>query len=158
VCGKLQARAAFEITVAPHLAGVRAGAASSAHCSNSRTKIVFRGRKCATSWLVFASPENAVVLVVDEKSQIQALERTQPMLPIGWATSKGVTHELLAGMGPRPCLPRCIRPGATCSRRCRQRHRHQEYLDFLRQIDQNVPPDLEVHVIVDNYATHKHRA
>ena len=40
--------------------------------------------------------------------------------------------------------------------RCRQRHRHQEYLDFLRQIDQNVPPDLEVHVIVDNYATHKH--
>jgi putative transposase len=40
--------------------------------------------------------------------------------------------------------------------RCRQRHRHQEYLDFLRQIDNNVPPDLDVHVIVDNYATHKH--
>src|SRR6266699_4864219 len=59
-------------------------------------------------------------------------------------------------MEPRPCLPRWTPPRARCFTRCRQRHRHQEYLDFLRQIDNNVPPDLDVHVIVDNYATHKH--
>src|ERR1019366_7605828 len=76
-------------------------------------------------------PEHAVVLCVDEKSQIQALERTQPMLPMGIGYVEGVTHDY-------------------------QRHGHQEYLDFLRQIEKNVPVELDVHVIVDNYATHKH--
>ena len=59
-------------------------------------------------------------------------------------------------MGPRPCLRRWIRSRVRYSHSVGDCHRHQEYLDFLRQIDKNVPPDLDVHVIVDNYATHKH--
>ena len=100
-------------------------------------------------------PENAVVLCVDEKSQIQALERTQPMLPIGLGYVEGVTHDYRRH-GTTTLFAALDTAKGTVLTRCRQRHRHQEYLDFLRQIDDNVPPDLDVHVIVDNYATHKH--
>jgi len=100
-------------------------------------------------------PENAVVLCVDEKSQIQALERTQPMLPIGLGYVEGVTHDYRRP-GTTTLFAALDTAKGTVLTRCRQRHRHQEYLDFLRQIDNNVPPDLDVHVIVDNYATHKH--
>src|ERR1700757_2306152 len=100
-------------------------------------------------------PENAVVLCVDEKSQIQALERTQPMLPIGLGYVEGVTHDYRRH-GTTTLFAALDTAKGTVLTRCRQRHRHQEYLDFLRQIDNNVPPDLDVHVIVDNYATHKH--
>jgi putative transposase len=102
-------------------------------------------------------PENAVVLCVDEKSQIQALERTQPMLPIGLGYVEGVTHDYRRH-GTTTLFAALDTAKGTVLARCRQRHRHQEYLDFLRQIDHNVPPDLDVHVIVDNYATHKHPA
>src|SRR5713226_7953626 len=97
-------------------------------------------------------PENAVVLCVDEKSQIQALERTQPMLPIGLGYVEGVTHDYRRH-GTTTLFAALDTAKGTVLTRCRQRHRHQEYLDFLRQIDQNVPPDLGVHVIVDNYAS-----
>lgn len=100
-------------------------------------------------------PENAVVLCVDEKSQIQALERTQPMLPIGLGYLEGVTHDYQRH-GTTTLFAALDTAKGTVLTQCRQRHRHQEYLDFLRQIDKNVPADLEVHVIVDNYATHKH--
>ena len=100
-------------------------------------------------------PENAVVLCVDEKSQIQALERTQPMLPIGLGYVEGVTHDYRRH-GTTTLFAALDTANGTVLTQCRQRHRHQEYLDFLRQIDRNVPPDLDVHVIVDNYATHKH--
>src|SRR5258708_35326924 len=100
-------------------------------------------------------PENAVVLCVDEKSQIQALERTQPMLPIGLGYVEGVTHDYRRH-GTTTLFAALDTAKGTVLTQCRQRHRHQEYLDFLRQIDNNVPPDLDVHVIVDNYATHKH--
>ena len=100
-------------------------------------------------------PENAVVLCVDEKSQIQALERTQPMLPIGLGYVEGVTHDYRPH-GTTTLFAALDTANGTVLTQCRQRHRHQEYLDFLRQIDRNVPPDLDVHVIVDNYATHKH--
>src|ERR1700675_2790606 len=100
-------------------------------------------------------PENAVVLCVDEKSGIQALERTQPMLPLGLGYVEGVTHDYRRH-GTTTLFAALDTAKGTVLTRCRQRHRHQEYLDFLRQIDRNVPPDLDVHVIVDNYATHKH--
>jgi len=100
-------------------------------------------------------PENAVVLCVDEKSQIQALERTQPMLPIGLGYLEGVTHDYRRH-GTTTLFAALDTAKGTVLTQCRKRHRHQEYLDFLRQIDKNVPVDLEVHVIVDNYATHKH--
>jgi putative transposase len=100
-------------------------------------------------------PDKALVLCVDEKSQIQALERTQPMLPIGLGYVEGVTHDYRRH-GTTTLFAALDTAKGTVLTRCRQRHRHQEYLDFLRQIDNNVPPDLDVHVIVDNYATHKH--
>jgi putative transposase len=100
-------------------------------------------------------PENAVVLCVDEKSQIQALERTQPMLPMGLGYVEGVTHDYRRH-GTTTLFVALDTAKGTVIGRCRRRHRHQEYLDFLRQIEQNVPAKLDVHIIVDNYATHKH--
>jgi len=100
-------------------------------------------------------PENAVVLCVDEKSQIQALERTQPMLPMGLGYVEGVTHDYRRH-GTTTLFAALDTAKGTVITQCRQRHRHQEYLDFLRQIEKNVPAALDVHVIVDNYGTHKH--
>src|SRR3990172_3321022 len=100
-------------------------------------------------------PENAVVLCVDEKSQIQALERTQPMLPMGIGYVEGVTHDYRRH-GTTTLFAALDTAKGTVIAQCRQRHLHQEYLGFLRQIEKNVPAELDVHVIVDNYATHKH--
>jgi putative transposase len=100
-------------------------------------------------------PDNAVVLCVDEKSQIQALERSQPMLPIGLGYVEGVTHDYLRH-GTTTLLAALDTAQGTVLMQCRKRHRHQEYLDFLRGIDKNMPATLDVHIIVDNYATHKH--
>jgi len=100
-------------------------------------------------------PENAVVLCVDEKSQIQALERTQPMLPLGLGYVEGVTHDYRRH-GTTTLFAALDTAKGKVITQCRQRHRHQEYLDFLRQIEENVPDQLDVHIVVDNYATHKH--
>jgi putative transposase len=100
-------------------------------------------------------PENAVVLCVDEKSQIQALERTQPMLPMGLGYVEGVTHDYRR-QGTTTLFAALDTAKGTVLTQCRKRHRHQEYLDFLRQIEKNVPLELDVHVIVDNYGPHKH--
>lgn len=100
-------------------------------------------------------PQNAVVLCVDEKSQIQALERTQPMLPMGLGYLEGVTHDYRRH-GTTTLFAALDTATGTVLSQCRSRQRHQEYLDFLRHIDQNVPAELDIHVIVDNYATHKH--
>src|SRR6202050_3483066 len=99
-------------------------------------------------------PDKALVLCVDEKSQIQALERTQPVLPMGLGYVEGVTHDYYRH-GTTTLFAALDTATGTVLTQCRQRHRHQEYLDFLRQIDNNVPSDLDVHVIVDNYGTHK---
>jgi len=100
-------------------------------------------------------PENAVVLCVDEKSQIQALERTQPVLRMGLGYVEGVTHDYRRH-GTTTLFAALDTATGTVISQCRRRHRHQEYVDFLREIEKNVPPELDVHVIVDNYATHKH--
>ena len=100
-------------------------------------------------------PENAVVLCVDEKSQIQALERTQPMLPMGLGYVEGVTHDYRRHGTTTLFAALDTATGRVLSR-CRRCHRHQEYLDFLRQIEANVPAKLDAHILVDNYATHKH--
>jgi transposase len=100
-------------------------------------------------------PEHALVLCVDEKSQIQALDRTQPSLPIYPGRCGTLTHdykrhgtttlfaalEVVEGLVIAECMPR---------------HRHQEWLRFLKLIDASTPPDVDLHLIVDNYATHKH--
>jgi len=100
-------------------------------------------------------PENAVVLCVDEKSQIQALERTQLLLPMGLGYVEGVTHDCRRHETTTLFAALNTATGKVLSC-CRHRHRHQEYLDFLSAIERNVPEKLDVHIIVDNYATHKH--
>jgi len=100
-------------------------------------------------------PDNAMVLCVDEKSQIQALDRTQPMLPMGLGYVEGVTHDYVRHGTTTLFAALDIATGQvlTC---CKNRHRHQEYLQFLKQVDANVPPELGIHLVVDNYSTHKH--
>ena len=100
-------------------------------------------------------PENAVVLCVDEKTQIQALERTQPMLPMGLGYVEGVTHDYIRHGTTTLFAALDVATGAVIAE-CKPRHRHQEFLSFLRRIDKEVPKDLELHLVVDNYCTHKH--
>ena len=100
-------------------------------------------------------PQKAVVLCVDEKSQIQALDRTQPMLPMGLGYVEGVTHDYERHGTTTLFAALDIANGRVLTK-CTHRHRHQEYLNFLKRVDENVPRKLDVHVIVDNYATHKH--
>lgn len=100
-------------------------------------------------------PDKAIVLCVDEKSQIQALDRTQPVLPMGLGYVEGVTHDYVRHGTTTLFAALDITTGQVLTQ-CRKRHRHQEYLGFLKHIETNVPKDLDVHLIVDNYSTHKH--
>ena len=100
-------------------------------------------------------PENALVLSVDEKSQCQALERTQPMLPLGLGYVEGVTHDYKRH-GTTTLFAALDVLNGTVLTDCKPRHRHQEFLGFLRRIEQAVPQKLDIHLIVDNYSTHKH--
>lgn len=100
-------------------------------------------------------PDKALVLCVDEKSQVQALERTQPLLPLGFGYVEGVTHDYVRH-GTTTLFAALDLLDGTVLAQCRKRHRHQEFLGFLRAIDKAVPAGLDIHVILDNYATHKH--
>ena len=100
-------------------------------------------------------PDKSMVLCVDEKSQIQALDRTQPLLPMGLGYVEGVTHDYTRHGTTTLFAALDIATGQVLTQ-CRRRHRHQEYLSFLKHIEANVPEDLDVHLIVDNYSTHKH--
>jgi putative transposase len=100
-------------------------------------------------------PDKAMVLCVDEKSQIQALNRTQPLLPMGLGYVEGVTHDYVRHGTTTLFAALDIATGQVLTR-CKRRHRHQEYLDFLKHVNTNVPQDLDIHLVVDNYSTHKH--
>jgi len=100
-------------------------------------------------------PDKTMVLCVDEKSQIQALDRTQPLLPMGLGYVEGVTHDYIRHGTTTLFAALDIATGRVLTR-CKQRHRHQEYLDFLKHVDANVPHGLGIHLVVDNYSTHKH--
>jgi putative transposase len=100
-------------------------------------------------------PDKALVLCVDEKSQIQALERTQPVLPMGLGYLEGVTHDYYRHGTTTLFAALNVLDGSVVSQ-CKPRHRHQEFISFLNHIEQQVPADLTVHLIADNYATHKH--
>jgi putative transposase len=100
-------------------------------------------------------PENALVLCVDEKSQCQALERSQPTLPLGFGYAEGYTHDYVRHGTLTLFAALEVATGGVLAQ-SKKRHRHQEFLQFLRHIDANVPPELDVHLIVDNYSTHKH--
>ena len=107
--------------------------------------------------LYLSPPENAVVLGVDEKSQIQALDRTQPMLPMGLGYVEGVTHDYVRHGTTTLFAALDIANGEVIAQ-CKPKHRHQEYLNFLKHVEENVPKKLDIHAIVDNYATHSHPA
>jgi transposase len=100
-------------------------------------------------------PDKALVLCVDEKSQVQALERTQPVLPLGLGYAEGVTHDYFRHGTTTLFAALDILEGTVITQ-CKPRHRHQEFLEFLNHLDRNVPPGLDIHLIADNYGTHKH--
>ena len=100
-------------------------------------------------------PDKAMVLCVDEKSQIQALDRTQPLLPLGLGYVEGVTHDYIRH-GTTTLFAALDVASGNVLTQCKARHRHQEFLTFLRHIDANVPEGLDIHLVVDNYTTHKH--
>jgi transposase len=103
--------------------------------------------------LYLAPPENAVVLCVDEKSQIQALDRTQPMLPMQPGLPERRTHDYVRH-GTTTLFAALNIATGTVTARCQPRHRHQEFLRFLKQVARAYP-DRELHLVMDNYAAHK---
>ena len=100
-------------------------------------------------------PERAVVFAFDEKSQIQALDRTQPGLPLKKGRAGTMTHDYKRH-GTTTLFAALDVATGEIVHECMPRHRHQEFLRFLRAMERSVPPALDVHVILDNYATHKH--
>ena len=100
-------------------------------------------------------PEKAVVLCMDEKSQIQALDRTQASLPIKKGRAGTMTHDYKRNGTTTLFAALDVLSGKVIGQ-CLPRHRHEEFLKFLRTIDREVPKGLQIHLIVDNYATHKH--
>ncbi len=105
--------------------------------------------------LYMSPPEHAVVLCCDEKSQIQALDRTQPGLPMKTGRAATTTHDYKRNGTTTLFAAMSMLDGSVISR-CAQRHRHIEWLDFLRQINREAPQHMQLHLICDNYATHKH--
>jgi transposase len=100
-------------------------------------------------------PEHALVLCCDEKSQVQALDRTQPGLPLKKGRAATMTHDYKRH-GTTTLFAALNVLDGTVIGQCQQRHRHIEWLKFLRQIDRETPTDKTLHLVCDNYATHKH--
>jgi transposase len=100
-------------------------------------------------------PEKAIVLCVDEKGQIQALDRTQPSLPMRPRPAGTMTHDYTRHGTTTLFAALSMLDGSVIGQ-CLPRHRHQEFLKFLRTLDRAFPPGLDLHLILDNYQTHKH--
>jgi len=101
-------------------------------------------------------PDKALVLCVGEKSQVPALERTQPVLPMGLGYVEGVTHDYYRHGTTTLFAARDTLDGKVITS-CKPRHRHQEFLAFLNHLDRSVPGGLDIHLIADNYGTHVER-
>lgn len=104
--------------------------------------------------IYMAPPDNAVVLCVDEKSQIQALDRTQPLLPMRPGYAERRTHDYERHGTTSLFAALNVKTGEVIGR-CQRRHRAREFKNFLGTIDESVPRDLDVHLILDNSSTHK---
>lgn len=105
--------------------------------------------------LYLAPPEHALVLCADEKSQIQALDRTQPSLPLKPGRCGTMTHDYKRH-GTTTLFAALEMAQGKLIGTCMKRHRHQEWIKFLKLIDEQTPAELDLHLIVDNYRTHKH--
>jgi transposase len=115
----------------------------------------FAGKVRDIVGLYLNPPDKAVVLSVDEKSQIQALDRTQPILPLRPGLPERQTHDYKRH-GTTTLFAALNVLEGTVIGQCQPKHRHQEFLRFLEQIDESVGPELDVHLVLDNYGTHKH--
>ena len=104
--------------------------------------------------LYLSPPDRALVLCVDEKSQIQALDRTQPVLPMLPGMPERRTHDYKRHGTTSLFAALDVATGRVIGK-CYRRHRAREFLDFLKEIDRRVPEGLDVHIVMDNYATHK---
>ena len=104
--------------------------------------------------LYMAPPDRAVVLCVDEKSQIQALDRTQPVLPMAPGAAERRTHDYTRHGTTTLFAALDVATGAVIGK-CYRRHRAKEFLAFLKEVEAAVPEGLDVHLVMDNYATHK---
>jgi len=105
--------------------------------------------------LYLSPPEHALLFCIDEKSQIQALDRTQPSLPLKQGRAGTMTHDYKRNGTTTLFAALDVLKGVVIGE-CMPRHRHQEFLKFLRKIDDTAEKDKDIHCIVDNYGTHKH--
>ena len=112
-----------------------------------------QGARCRR--LYVDPPAHAVVLSVDEKSQIQALDRTQPGLPMKKGRAGTMTHDYIRNGTTTLFAALNVLDGSVVGQ-CMQRHRHQEFLRFLNRLEREIPAGKLVHVVLDNYGSHKH--
>jgi len=105
--------------------------------------------------LYLSPPEHAVVFSCDEKSQIQALDRTQPGLPLKRGRAETMTHDYKRNGTSSLFSALEVATGKVIAR-CMKKHRHEEWLKFLKLVEKEAPQDKDIHIICDNYATHKH--
>jgi transposase len=115
----------------------------------------FVEKLCDVVGLYLNPPDKSLVLCVDEKSQIQALDRTQPGLPLKKGRAGTMTHDYKRNGTTTLFAAFDVLEGKVIGR-CMQRHRHQEFIRFLNAVEREVPAGKTVHAILDNYATHKH--
>lgn len=120
----------------------------------SRDK-AFVEKLCDIVGLYLNPPDRALVLCVDEKSQIQALDRTQPGLPLKKGRCGTMTHDYKRNGTTTLFAALSMLDGHVIGD-CMPRHRHQEFIRFLKRVDEETSPELDLHLIVDNYGTHKH--
>jgi transposase len=104
--------------------------------------------------LYFFPPDHAIVLSMDEKSQVQAVDRTRPLLPMRPGLPARQTHDYIRHGTTSLFAALDVATGKLIGQ-CHRRHRHQEFLRFLERVEAQLPPDRDVHVIMDNYGTHK---
>ena len=115
----------------------------------------FVEKLCDVVGLYLNPPDKSLVLCVDEKSQIQALDRTQPGLPMKKGRCGTITHDYKRNGTTTLFAALSMLDGKVIGD-CMPRHRHQEFIRFLQKIDSGTPADMDLHLIVDNYGTHKH--
>ncbi len=116
---------------------------------------LFEKKLCDVVGLYLNPPENAVVFSFDEKSSVQALDRTQPGLPLKRGRAGTMTHDYKRNGTTSLFAALNVASGEVIGETYK-RHRHQEVLKFLRKVEKAVPKDREIHIVLDNYATHKH--
>src|SRR5438105_9121113 len=118
------------------------------------TDPLFVEKVCDVVGLYLNPPENALVLCVDEKSQIQALERSQPIFPLSVNQPERYTSDYFRHGTISLFAALDVASGEVYAR-CQKRHRQKEFLLFLKQLEESTPKDLHIHAVLDNYAAHK---